>query len=266
MCVIATLSSVVEKSDCTFGRFSHVSLKNIMPDSQHFATLPDHRVKRIAERAAYDKPTVHRILDAGYFCHIGFIANEKPVVIPMTYWREGEYIYFHSANKGRFADACANGEICITVTHFDGLVLGHSAMNHSYNYRSVVVHGRAEIVTDHAEKTAAMKNFVEHVIPGRWELLRPIKDNEIKAITLMRLKLDQVSAKVRAEWPDEETVGPDWPVWVGLIPAATTFAAPLPDPTRNLQPVPTHVQEHFRRDQHRARYLDTLSPTLESES
>lgn len=98
-----------------------------MPGSQQFSTSPENRVKRIAERAAYDQDSINAILDAGYVCHIGFVASGKPVVIPMTYWREGGYVYFHSANKGRFADACANGDICITVTHFDGLVLGHTA-------------------------------------------------------------------------------------------------------------------------------------------
>lgn len=227
-----------------------------MPDTPLFATRPEHRVTRIAERAAYDQASVHAILDAGYFCHIGFVADGKPVVIPMTYWRDGEWVYFHSANKGRFADACANSDICITVTHFGGLVLGHSAMNHSYNYRSVVLHGRPEIVADHAAKTEAMRHFVEHVMPGRWASLRPIKDNEIKAITLLRLKLDQVSAKVRDEWPDEETVDPDWPVWVGVLPATTTFSGALPDPLRNRQDLPEHVQQHRGRDQHRPRYLD----------
>ena len=230
-----------------------------MPDSQQFSTSPENRVKRIAERAAYDQDSIYAVLDAGYVCHIGFVASGKPVVIPMTYWREGDYVYFHSANKGRFADACAHGDICITVTHFDGLVLGHSAMNHSYNYRSVVMHGRPEIVADHDAKTAAMRNFVEHVIPGRWELLRPIKDHEIRAITLLRLKLDEVSAKVRDEWPDEETVGPDWPVWVGVLPATTTFGAPIADPTRNRQPLPAHVEQHRGRDGHRPRYLVDLS-------
>jgi nitroimidazol reductase NimA-like FMN-containing flavoprotein (pyridoxamine 5'-phosphate oxidase superfamily) len=197
-----------------------------------------HRVTRIAERGAYDRATVHAILDAGYVCHIGFVADGKPVVIPMTYWREGEHVYFHSANKGRFADACASGEVCLTVSHFDGLVLGHSAFNHSYNYRSVVLHGRPEMVADHAEKTAAMQSFVEHVLPGRWEQLRPVRDNEIRAITLMRLKLEQVAAKVRSGFPDEEEVAPDWPVWIGVLPAAVAFGAPVPDPVRNRTDLP----------------------------
>lgn len=212
---------------------------------------PAHRVKRIAERAAYDAATVHAILDAGYLCHIGFVADGKPVVMPMTYWRDGEYVYFHSAAKGRFADACAQGDICLTVSHFDGLVLGHSAFNHSFNYRSVMLHGRAEVVGDHLAKTSAMQAFVEHVVPGRWPLLRPVRDSEIRAITLMRLKLDQVSAKVRDGWPDEESVDPDWPVWVGVLPAATSFGAPLADPVRNRMGLPDHVAHHAGLDAQR---------------
>jgi nitroimidazol reductase NimA-like FMN-containing flavoprotein (pyridoxamine 5'-phosphate oxidase superfamily) len=208
---------------------------------------PAHRVSRIAERAAYDHATVHAILDAGYVCHIGFVAEGKPVVIPMSYWRDGEHVYFHSAVKGRFADACAQSEVCLTVTHFDGLVLGHSAFNHSFNYRSVVLHGRAEVVSDYAAKTAAMQSFVERTVPGRWPLLRPVRDSEIRAITLLRLKLDQVSAKVREGWPDEETVAPDWPVWVGVLPAATVFGAPLADPGRNRAEMPDHVARHSGR-------------------
>src|SRR5437016_105365 len=123
-----------------------------MSDQSTFNPAPENRVRRIAERASYDRAVVHSILDAGYFCHIGFVACDKPVVIPMTYWREGEYVYFHSATKGRFAQACVDQEICITVTQFDGLVLGHSAINHSYNYRSVVLSGRAEEVVDPVAK------------------------------------------------------------------------------------------------------------------
>jgi nitroimidazol reductase NimA-like FMN-containing flavoprotein (pyridoxamine 5'-phosphate oxidase superfamily) len=228
-----------------------------MTEPAVFATSAENRVVRIAERASYDKATVFAILDAGYFCHIGFVANGKPIVMPMTYWREGEYVYFHSANKGRFADACANAEICITVTHFDGLVLGHSAMNHSYNYRSVVMHGKPEIITDHAEKIAAMQAFVEHVLPQRFAQVRGIKDNEARAITLLRLKLDQVSAKVRDEFPDAEEVSPDWPAWIGVIPARTTFLPPVADPTRNkIAEVPDNISQFRGRDQHQPGYLE----------
>ena len=162
----------------------------------------------------------------------------------MTYWRDGEHVYFHGASKGRFAQACTQGDICLTVSHFDGLVLGHSAFNHSFNYRSVVLSGRAEMVEDHDAKTAAMQAFVERIVPGRWPLLRPIRDSEIRAITLLRLKIEQVSAKVREGWPDEESVDPDWPVWVGVLPAETVFGTPLPDPLRNRAALPDHVAQY----------------------
>jgi nitroimidazol reductase NimA-like FMN-containing flavoprotein (pyridoxamine 5'-phosphate oxidase superfamily) len=223
-----------------------------MTSNPVFCTDAGNRVSRIPERASYDKEVVFSILDACYFCHIGFVADGKPVVIPMTYWRRGEYLYFHSASKGRFADACVDSEICITVTSFDGLVLGHSAFNHSYNYRSVVIHGTAERISDFEEKVLAMKSFVDHVIPHRWDEVRPIRDSEVKAITLMRLKLDQVSAKIRDEFPDEEMTDPNWPVWVGVIPAKLVFSEPIADPERNrIFPAPAHIAGHRGNDKHK---------------
>jgi nitroimidazol reductase NimA-like FMN-containing flavoprotein (pyridoxamine 5'-phosphate oxidase superfamily) len=221
-------------------------------DPALFATAAGNRVCRIAERASYERATVNAILDASYLCHIGFISSGKPMVIPMTYWRSGEFVYFHSAHKGRFAQACIDSDICITVSCFDGLALGHSAFNHSYNYRSVVIHGRAEAIVDPAAKTEAMREFVETVIPGRWAHVRPVKDSEIRSIALMRVKLDQVSAKIRDEYPDQETVDPDWPVWVGVIPAKLVFGAPLPDPVRNRVAIaPEHVAGFRSKDDFR---------------
>jgi nitroimidazol reductase NimA-like FMN-containing flavoprotein (pyridoxamine 5'-phosphate oxidase superfamily) len=211
-------------------------------DPALFATAAENRVCRIAERASYERATVNAILDSSYLCHIGFISSGKPMVIPMTYWRSGEFVYFHSANKGRLAQACIDSDICITVSCFDGLALGHSAFNHSYNYRSVVIHGRAQAIVDPAAKTEAMREFVETIIPGRWAQVRPVKESEIRSIELMRIKLDQASAKIRDAYPDEETVDPDWPVWVGVIPAKLVFGVPLPDPVRNRIPVaPEHI-------------------------
>jgi hypothetical protein len=214
-----------------------------------------HRVIRHAERATYDKASVFAILDAGYVCHIGFISDGKPMIIPMSYWRDGEFIYFHSAANGRFANACANNEICLTVTHFDGLVLGHSAVNHSFNYRSVVIHGKAEVIADHEVKLAAMKSFVNHVIPHRYERVRPINDSEAQEITLLRLRIEQVSAKTRDEFPDEEHISPDWPTWIGVIPAKTIFAVPIADPSRNkAEPLPAYIAQYRGKDQHEPGY------------
>lgn len=219
-------------------------------DPALFATAADNRVSRVAERASYERATVNTILDANYLCHIGFISAGRPMVIPMTFWRSGEFVYFHSANKGRFAQACIDNDLCLTVSCFDGLALGHSAFNHSYNYRSVVLHGRAEAVVDHAAKTEAMREFVETIIPGRWAQVRPVKDSEIRSIALMRIKLDQASAKIRDEYPDEETVDPDWPVWVGVIPAKLVFGTPLPDPVRNrISMAPERIADFCGKDE-----------------
>lgn len=224
-------------------------------DPALFATAAHNRVSRVAERASYERDKVNAILDASYLCHIGFISAGKPMVIPMTYWRSGEFVYFHSATKGRFAQACIDSDICITVSCFDGLALGHSAFNHSYNYRSVVIHGRAEAVIDHVAKTAAMREFVETIVPGRWAQLRPVKDSEIRSIALMRLRLDQVSAKIRDAYPDQETVDPDWPVWIGVIPAKLEFGAPRPDPVRNRTAAPPeHIAGFCGKDDFRPAY------------
>jgi uncharacterized protein len=186
-----------------------------------------------------------------YLCHIAFVQDGRPIVIPMSHWRTGDYLYLHSANKGRFATACVDNDLSVSIASFDGIVLGHSAFNHSYNYRSVVVHGRCEAITDADEKALAMKAFVEHVVPGRWEALRPVTDAEIRSIMVMRIRLDSVSAKIRDEFPDEETGDPDWPVWVGVVPAKLTFGQPDPDPARNrIEPAPEHVRDYRGIDDH----------------
>lgn len=202
-----------------------------------------NRVKRISERASYDKATVHAIIDSNYLCHVAFVQDGKPFVIPMAYWRSGEYLYLHSANKGRFATACIGNSIAVSIASFDGLVLGHSAFNHSYNYRSVVVQGQCEAVDDHEQKKLAMKTFVDHVIAGRWETLRPVTDSELRATIVMRIPLSAVSAKIRDEYPEEEKDDPHWPAWVGVIPAKLTFGAPDADLARNrIDPAPEHVR------------------------
>lgn len=196
----------------------------------HFDTATAHKVKRIAYRASYDTSVVHAILDASYICHVGFVHEGLPSVIPMTYWRSQDYIYFHSAAKGRFATACRGSDVCICVTLFDGLVLGHSPINHSANYRCVIAHGRAEVIDDAQAKESAMRDFFAKTIPGRWEELRSVREEEIAAMTVFRLKLDQVAAKTRNEFPDEEEHMPDGPLWTGILPAHQAFEMPVADP------------------------------------
>jgi nitroimidazol reductase NimA-like FMN-containing flavoprotein (pyridoxamine 5'-phosphate oxidase superfamily) len=206
-------------------------------------------VRRIAARARYDADTIAAILDAGYVCHLGFVDEGFPVVIPMSYWRDGGFVYFHSARAGRLGRAVALAPVCLTVTLFDGLVLGHSATNHSMNYRSVVVHGVPEAIDGLAEKMLAMRAFMEHVLPGRYAEVRPIAPEEAERLTVFRLPLTQASAKVRDEFPDQETVAPDWPAWIGIIPARTVFDAPLADPQRNrIEPPSAAVAGFASRD------------------
>lgn len=203
-----------------------------------------HRVKRIAYRAAYDAQTVHAILDSGYVCQISFIDAGRPQIIPMTYWRDGEFVYFHAAARGRFSAACRESELAIAVTLMDALVLGHSPINHSMNFRSVVLRGRPEAIEDRAAKSAAMRSFFARTIPGRWEDLRAVRDDELDAMTVFRMQIDQVAAKVRNEFPDDEQYMPERPVWTGIVPVLPVFQAPLADPRFPAQPVPAYI-EHF---------------------
>ncbi len=200
-----------------------------------------NRVKRIAYRASYDPSVVHSILDSGYVCHVAFVDAGLPQLIPMTYWRDGEFLYFHSAVRGRFARVCREAEIAISVTLMDGLVLGHSPINHSMNYRSVVVHGRPEAIDDRLAKAAAMQSFFAKTIPGRWEDLRAVRDDELDALTVFRLGLEQASAKIRNEFPDAEDHMPSEPVWTGTIPLRPMFLAPVSDPRFEIQPLPPYL-------------------------
>ena len=220
-----------------------------------YPTKEEYRVKRIAERANYNKDDVNAIIDASYLCHISFVQNSKPTAIPMAFWREGEYIYFHSANKGRLSKLLIGNEVCISIALFDGLVLGHSAFNHSYNFRSVVVHGQVEEVAEEIHKEAAMRTFMDHILPGRWPDIRPVKEKELRAITVMRVKLDQVAGKIRDEFPDDEADTPDWATWIGIIPAATQFSVPEADPIRNKTcATPGYLAEYAGIDTRLAQY------------
>lgn len=216
----------------------------------------EYKIKRIAERANYAKHDVNAIIDASYLCHISFIQNNKPTTIPMACWREGQFLYFHSANKGRLSKQLIGNDVCISIALFDGLVLGHSAFNHSYNFRSVVIHGQVEEVTEEAHKALSMQAFMDHVLPGRWSNIRPVKEKELRAISLMRVKLEQVAGKIRDEFPDEETDNPDWPTWIGVIPATTQFAAPNADPKRNKVTLPSYIEEYKSIDKNFPRYRD----------
>ncbi len=202
------------------------------------------RVKRLNKRARYDEETVHGILDATTFCSVGYVFNGSPYVTPTLQWREGDHIYWHGSSASRMLEACENADVCVTVSIIDGFVMARSAFNHSCNYRSVMVFGKAFKVTDPAEKEMRLKAFTGKLFPGRWDILRPVTAKELKATTMLGLSLDEASAKVRNGPPgdDEEDYG--LPIWAGVIPIRTQILPPADDP-RLLQELkaPAHVTE-----------------------
>lgn len=216
-----------------------------------------YKVKRIPERGTYSKDTIYSIIDASYMCHVSFLVNALPSTIPLACWRQNDHLYIHAANKGRLSKTLIGEYVCITVALFDGLVLGHSAFNHSYNYRSVVIHGKMEEVNGHDLKIESMKAFMDHVLPERWAQIRPVKDNEIKSIVVMRIALDQAVGKIRDEFPDEESDTPDWPTWIGIIPAKITFLAPVADASRNtIADVPDNIQSYKNIDDYAPQFAE----------
>jgi hypothetical protein len=200
------------------------------------------RVRRLHKRADYDAQTVHAILDAMPLCHVGYMFNSAPFVTPTLQWREGNHIYWHGSAASRMLEACENAEVCVTVTILDGMVMARSAFNHSCNYRSVMALGTAEKIKDARAKEAHLRSFTERLYPGRWDLLRPATTQEIKATTVLRLKLDECSAKVRTGPPGDDEADYALPIWAGVIPVALQVLPAIADP-RNLPGVvaPAHV-------------------------
>ena len=166
------------------------------------------QVKRLPKRGVYDRAQVHAILDEGFICHVETVLDGQPYVMPTGYARAGDQLYIHGSAASRMLRAAGDGApLCVTVTLVDGLVLARSAFHHSMNYRSVVVLGQARVVTDPQEKMTALASFTNHVVPGRWDEVRPPYEQEMKSTTVLALPLDEVSAKVRTGPPINERGG-----------------------------------------------------------
>ncbi|MFJ5548899.1 pyridoxamine 5'-phosphate oxidase family protein [Streptomyces sp. NPDC093225] len=196
---------------------------------------------RSPQRAAYDHETVHAILDQGYVCHLGFVRDGAPVVLPTLYGRVGRTLYVHGSTGSRpvrMAAGDAQGAspegrepglpVCLTVTHVDGLVLARSAFHHSMNYRSVVVHGTAHQVTDEEERRTALDALVDQVVPGRSADSRPADKKELAATAVLRLDLSEVSAKIRTGGPNDDAEDLALPYWAGVVPVAPAYGVPVP--------------------------------------
>lgn len=187
---------------------------------------------RSRDRARYDRETVHSILDQAYVCHLGFVRDGAPVVLPTLFGRVGETLYVHGSTGSRPLLAAGKADpglpVCLTVTHVDGLVLARSAFHHSINYRSVVVHGTAYEVTDPDECRMALDALVDHVVPGRSADSRPANNKELAATAVIRLDLNEVSAKIRTGGPNDDPEDLGLPFWSGVVPVAPAYGTPIP--------------------------------------
>jgi uncharacterized protein len=212
-----------------------------------FAPTRRTQIGRIPKRGDYSKATIHGILDAAFLCHVGFVVDGQPFVIPTGYGRDGDTLFIHGSAASRMLRNLEKGvEACVTVTLLDGIVLARSAFHHSMNYRSVVLFGTATLVSETDAKVKALRVISEQIVPGRWDDVRLPTAQELKATTVLALPIDEASAKVRTGPPvdDEEDYGMD--VWAGVLPLSMQPGTPVPDPRllSPAQPAPEYVTRY----------------------
>lgn len=196
-----------------------------------FPVTARSKVRRLPKRGSSERADVYAILDSTILCHIAYVIDGQPYVTPTGFWREGDRLYWHGSSASRMLRSQANDlPVCLTVTHFDGLVLARSGFHHSINYRSVMAFGRASRIDDPAEKRTALDAYVERVFPGRNEELRAIDAQELKGTTVLGMTIEEASAKVRSGPPVDDEPDYALPVWAGVIPINQIFGAAVPDP------------------------------------
>ena len=204
-------------------------------------------LKRLPKRGQYDHEAVHQILDEAFVCHVGFVADGKPVVIPTAFARIGQELYIHGSAASRMLRSLDEGiDVCLTVTLVDGLVLARSAFHHSINYRSVVIFGIARLVEDPAEKLNALHAFTDHIVHDRWQDVRPPTDSELRATTVLKIPLEEVSAKVRTGPPLDDEEDYALSVWAGVVPLTVTAGVPIDDERLNGIEAPDYVRHYTR--------------------
>jgi nitroimidazol reductase NimA-like FMN-containing flavoprotein (pyridoxamine 5'-phosphate oxidase superfamily) len=217
--------------------------------SQPHIPTPRTRLVREADRAVYDREAAYRILDEGFLCHVGFVADGQPLVIPTSYGRKDDTLFIHGSAASRMLRQMKEGvPVCITVTLLDGLVLARSIFNHSMNYRSVVVLGKATLIDDPAEKIEALRLLSEHIIPGRWADSRLPNERELKATSILRVPIDEFSAKVRKGPVVDDEEDYSFPTWAGVVPLDMVAGEPIAD--ARLDPkreVPSYAQHYNRK-------------------
>lgn len=202
------------------------------------------RLRRAHDRGHFDRETLYAILDASPLCHVGYVMDGAPVVMPTIQWREGDHVYWHASRAGRGIRAAAGAQVCLTVSLLDGFVLARSAMHHSVNYRSAMIFGEPVLVDEPAEKEARLRGLIEALYPGRWQLLRPMTAQESKATSVLSMPIEEASAKIRAAGVLDDEADYQLPIWAGVVPVRQQLGDVEPDP-RNLEGVamPGHVGE-----------------------
>jgi len=207
------------------------------------------RVVREPHRGSHDREAIYKILDEGFVCHVGFSADGQPYVIPTMFARVGDAIYFHGSAASRtLRNLSAGAAVCVTVTLIDGLVLARSVFNHSMNYRSVVALGTATMIEESEEKLQALRAFTEKILPGRWNEARQPNEKELKATSILRLPLTEVSAKMRVGTVEDDAPDYELPVWAGIVPLQLAIGAPIRDERCDpATPLPSYAANYSRR-------------------
>jgi nitroimidazol reductase NimA-like FMN-containing flavoprotein (pyridoxamine 5'-phosphate oxidase superfamily) len=211
--------------------------------SQTLSATERTRLRRHSERGKTEYADLLAVLDAGMICHLGVVRDGAPLVLPTAYGRIGDTLYLHGSSANRSLHAADGNEVCITVTHIDGLVCARSVFSHSVNYRCAVVFGTARIVTDETERLAGLRAVTEQLIPGRWDAVRAPTRKELAATSVLAVSLGEASVKVRTGPPGDEPEDLDLPVWAGVVPMTMSFGEPEPDPA--LRPgitAPDHIR------------------------
>ena len=216
--------------------------------SQPYTPTPRTRLVREADRAVYDRETAYQILDEGFLCHVGFVVEGQPFVIPTSYGRKEDSLLIHGSAASRMLRQMKEGlPVCVTVTLLDGLVMARSIFNHSMNYRSVVVLGKATLIDDPVEKLNSLRLLSEQIIPGRWVDSRQPNERELKATSILRVPIDEFSAKVRKGPVVDDEEDYSFPTWAGVVPLQMVAGPPIDDARLVAGQTPPEYARHYNR-------------------
>lgn len=213
-------------------------------DTTPLSSTPRSTLRRHHDRAQTDRDALYAVLDAGLVCHLGVVADGAPVVLPTAYGRDGDTLYLHGSSANGTFWAADGAQVCVTVTHTDGLVCARSVFSHSVNYRSAVVFGTATTVQDEEERWQALRIITDHLIPGRWAAARQPTRKEMAATAVLSLSLTEASVKIRTGMPADKPEDLDLDVWAGVLPVSVTFGEPQRDPLMRAEiPLPAHIRD-----------------------